>query len=167
MTTLIQQYPLEKRKIVKRFVSTAVSWFIVFVVLLIAVLMWAPHVLSSWFFIGVLVLFLTLAVWQWVYENKYFEAYFYDARDDVLVIRKGWITPRETNLPYEKLQDVYVDQDIYDRFFKLWDAHVSTATMMSGVEAHIDGVNAENAETIRKLLLTKIKGKRGRVTGFD
>jgi membrane protein YdbS with pleckstrin-like domain len=123
--------------------------------------------LSPAFSIGLLVFWLAWAVWQWVYENKYFDAYFYDAREDVLVIRKGWITPRETNLPYEKLQDVYMDQDIFDRFFRLWDVHVSTATTMSGMEAHVDGVNEENAEAIRKLLLAKIKSKRGRVTGFD
>jgi membrane protein YdbS with pleckstrin-like domain len=60
-----------------------------------------------------------------------------------------------------------MDQDIFDRFFRLWDVHVSTATTMSGMEAHVDGVNEENAEAIRKLLLAKIKSKRGRVTGFD
>lgn len=65
--------------------------------------------------------------------------------------------PRETILPYEKLQDVYVDQDVFDRIFRLYDVHVSTATFMSGFEAHIDGVNKENAEAIREIILENIR----------
>ncbi len=167
MAALIQKFPLERRKIVKRFVSTMVRWLVFFAILTVALFSWKPELLSPTFFMCLPVFWLAWAVWQWVYENNYFKAYFYDAAEDVLVIRKGWITPRETNLPYEKLQDVYMDQDVFDRLFKLFDVHVSTATSMSAFEAHVDGVNAENAEAIRKLLLAKIKGKRSKVTGFD
>ena len=65
------------------------------------------------------------------------------------------------------MQDVYVDQDIFDRMFGLWDVHVSTATMMSGMEAHIDGVKRENAMKLREMLLQKIRSKKARVTGYD
>lgn len=68
--------------------------------------------------------------------------------------------PHETMLPYEKLQDVYMDQDLFDRMFNLWDVHVSTATAMSGYEAHIDGVNHENAEALRELILNKIRKQK-------
>ena len=64
---------------------------------------------------------------------------------------------RETILNYDKIQDVYMDQDLLDRIFSLWDVHVSTATVMSGAEAHIDGVNHDNALAIRELILSKIR----------
>ena len=50
-----------------------------------------------------------------------------------------------------------MDQDILDRIFGLWDVHVSTATNMSGAEAHIDGVKHDNANAIKELILAKIR----------
>ncbi|MEM4663189.1 MAG: PH domain-containing protein [Candidatus Diapherotrites archaeon] len=91
------------------------------------------------------------------YQTLYFEKYYYDIREDFLVIKKGVFAPRETVLPYEKIQDVYIDQDIFDRIFNLWDLHVSTATYLSGQEAHIDGVSLENGEAMKKMILEKIK----------
>ena len=67
---------------------------------------------------------------------------------------------RETILNYDKIQDVYMDQDILDRVFGLHDVHVSTATAMSGYEAHIDGVNQNNALAIKEQILEKIRSKK-------
>ena len=67
--------------------------------------------------------------------------------------------PTETILPFEKLQDVYLDQDLFDKVFGLWDLHVSTATFMSGYHAHIDGVTITNGEEMREMLMDKIKSK--------
>jgi putative membrane protein len=161
MATTIEQYPLEKNKVLKRWVSAMLGWLFLEIVFLFAAI-------DAKITLLLLPLsFLVLAVWQWFYETKYFQAYFYDLTPDFLAIRKGWITPREVQLPYEKLQDVYMDQDLLDRVLGLWDVHVSTATMMSGMEAHVDGVNRENAEKIRELVLGKIRSKRGKVTGYD
>ncbi len=79
-----------------------------------------------------------------------------------MVIRKGVITSRETTLPYTKIQDVYMDQDLLDRIFGLWDVHVSTPTVTSGVEAHLDGVNRKNAVALRDAILKQMHGKKGR-----
>ena len=159
MPTTIEQYPLENRKVMKRFTESMIRWFVLFVLLAVGVVfgLRADVVIAA---VAVVVLTIVAAVWQWTYENKYFAAYFYDITPDFLVIKKGWITPVEVTLPYEKLQDVYVDQDIYDRAFNLYDVHVSTATMMSGIEAHIDGVNAENAQKLREMLLSKSRQKK-------
>ena len=161
MPTTIETYPLEKNKIIKRFISAMTGWGVLLFIIGIALIVYLHSSLmlatGVWIFLAIL-----LAAWQYVYETKYFEAYFYDAQPDFLVIKKGWITPKETTLPYEKLQDVYVDQDIYDRIFGLVDVHVSTATMASGMEAHIDGVNPANANKLRELILAKIQEKKGK-----
>ena len=164
--TTIKQIPLERVKITKRFVSGMVGWLILSVIAVVALsFLVRLDFISS--VVGLFVFLVLLVAWQWFYETKYFDAYFYDIAVDELDIRKGWITPRETILPYEKMQDVYVDQDIFDRMFGLWDVHVSTATMMSGMEAHIDGVKRENAMKLREMLLQKIRSKKARVTGYD
>lgn len=78
---------------------------------------------------------------------------------DYLVIKKGPITPKEITIPWERIQDVYVDQDIFDRIFGLYDVHLSTATFTSGMQAHIDGVEKEAADGLREELLEKIKNR--------
>lgn len=164
MSTTIESYPLDRKKITKRFIGNMIGWFILSLIISLALLFGMRLDLAA-FLLLLIGLTLLSAAWQWFYEHKYFEAYFYDVDRDFLKIKKDWITPRETILPYEKLQDVYVDQDLFDRILGLWDVHVSTATMASGMEAHIDGVNQENANKIRELLLEKISKKK--VTGYD
>ena len=155
----IVQYPLERRKIVKKFIGAMIGWGILFSILTGAIMLFLP--LLSWITAYLLVLYLVLALFYFWYERKYFERYYYDIRNDFLVIKKGIFAPRETTLPYEKLQDVYMDQDLLDRLFNLWDLHVSSATAMSGYAAHIEGVNIYNAETMKNMILEKIRRSKG------
>jgi len=52
-----------------------------------------------------------------------------------------------------------VDRDLLDVVFGLYDVHVSTPTFLSGLAAHIDGVNAENAEKLKNIILHMVKAK--------
>ena len=96
---------------------------------------------------------------NYLYQKWYFDTYYYDLQQDYIVIRKDPITPREITIPYERIQDVYVDQDLYDRIFGLFDVHLSSATISSGMEAHIDGLEKPAADGLRAALL-QIVGQR-------
>lgn len=113
---------------------------------------------------GLLILALVVFL-VYLYQRWYFSVYFYDFTPDYVVIRKGPITPREITLPYERIQDVYVDQDLFDRILGLYDVHLSTATVTSGMEAHIDGVEKPAADGLRSQLLETIQKKIGRASG--
>lgn len=156
--TTIYMYPLEKKKIIKKTIAAYIIYlFLLIIIVPLNIFLWNIYykILLVVDFIYVL-----LFVIQPIYQTYYYKKYFYDVRLDFLAIKKGVIMIRETILNYDKIQDVYMDQDLLDRIFSLWDVHVSTATMMSGVEAHIDGVNHDNALAIRELILSKIrKGK--------
>ena len=105
----------------------------------------------------VCVIILVLLIYvNYAYQKWYFDFYFYDLAADYIVIRKGPITPREITIPYERIQDVYVDQDLFDRFFGLYDVHLSSATASSGMEAHIDGVEKTAADGLRAALLKTV-----------
>ncbi|MFH0755356.1 MAG: PH domain-containing protein [bacterium] len=93
------------------------------------------------------------------YQRWYFATYFYDLTDDFIQIKKGPITPQEITIPYERLQDVSVDQDLLDRLFGLYDVHVSSATISSEMDAHIDGVEKQSAEGLRAIFLETILKK--------
>jgi putative membrane protein len=100
---------------------------------------------------GALIFFAILYQWLYIWT------YFYDIGDVFLRIRKGVLIRREMTIPYGRIQDINVDQDVMDHIFHLYDVHVETATLDSGTEAHIDGLNAVNAATIRDLILGHVE----------
>jgi membrane protein YdbS with pleckstrin-like domain len=114
---------------------------------------------------GFLVLLVVMCSLTYLYQRWYFAVYFYDLTPDFIQIKKGPITPREITLPYERIQDVYVDQDILDRIFGLYDVHLSSATASSGMEAHIDGVEQQAAQGLRGVLLQTVKERISKNSG--
>lgn len=109
------------------------------------------------FFAPVLALFGGLVLLLVVYEWLYLWTYYYDIGEHFIKIRKGVVIRREITIPYGRIQDVYVDQDVLDRLFMLYDVHMATATDISEVEAHIDGLSRRNAEIVRDLLLKQME----------
>ncbi|MBU2579096.1 PH domain-containing protein, partial [Patescibacteria group bacterium] len=161
-----EQFPLSPKKIIKKTIESTITYaillFIIWGVLFFipgytqAIVVWLGAASSPF---GILVLFLVVILLIYLYQRWYFAVYFYDLTPDFIQIKKGPITPREITIPYERIQDVYVDQDILDRIFGLYDVHLSSATISSGMEAHIDGVEKEAAEGLRNLLLQTIQQK--------
>ena len=169
MVTLVEQYPLDSKKPIKKTLAgvfgTAI--LVIFIGIFILVSFIDEQVkLSSLNFPGIFYLFiallLVLFIVKYVYEIYYLKYYFYDATKTELIIRKGVFSRNEITLPFNRIQDIYVDQDILDRIFGLYDVHVSSATMASALLSHIDGVNKTNAEELKKFLLKKVGRKNGK-----
>lgn len=158
MPTLVSRIPLEERKPLKKTVAAVFVLFILFVIICIIALFAAQQILTQILFYGIVFLIL-IAIIKFVFEIFYLKNYYYNFTEDCLLIRKGVLNITEVIIPFGRIQNVFVDQDIFDRLFGLWDVHVSTVTMHSMMEGHIDGLNAENAKTIAGLILEKIKKK--------
>jgi membrane protein YdbS with pleckstrin-like domain len=152
---LISRFPLESIKPLKK----TVWWIVYSAIILVAVaalvflfaksLLWLPFPLFA---------FLASAcILKYVYELYYYKRYFYDLNDDMLVISKGVFGTRELTVPFDKIQDVFIDRDWLDLAFGLYDVYVTTVSSRSILNAHIDGVSEKNAEQIAELLLKKIK----------
>jgi membrane protein YdbS with pleckstrin-like domain len=163
-----EQFPLSYKKIIKKTITSAIAITILLLV--------------SWGFLiftlgalrqdtgqgpvngllgkatfGIFVFLFLVIFLTYLYQRWYFAVYFYDLTSDFIQIKKGPITPREITIPYERIQDVYVDQDLLDRIFGLYDVHLSSATISSGMEAHIDGVEKQAAEGLRNILLQTVQ----------
>jgi membrane protein YdbS with pleckstrin-like domain len=95
----------------------------------------------------------------YMYHTWHFATYYYEALPEYVMIKKGPIIPSEITILYQKIQDVYVDQDLFDRFFGLYDVHVATATFTSGNLAHIDGLLKADSDGLRDELLKLFKSK--------
>ncbi|MFN8392142.1 MAG: PH domain-containing protein [Bdellovibrionota bacterium] len=160
------QIPLQKRKILKKTFNSLIK--IVVFCLLVSGFMYsclagemgsvpdriAEHKVLVVF--GWILVMAALIAGRLVYQILYFITYFYDMDEHNVVIRKGVLTKREITLPFSKITDVYVDQDIADVALGLYDVHISTPTVESGVFAHIDGVNKAGSVRIRKMVLDAV-----------
>lgn len=101
--------------------------------------------------------FILSYVFSFFYQALYFRFYFYDLRKENFVIKKGVISRSEIVIDYGKIQNVFVDQDFWDRIFGLYDVHVATADPQSALVSHIDGVSAANSEKLRDELVQRSK----------
>ncbi|MFH1722001.1 MAG: PH domain-containing protein [Candidatus Altiarchaeota archaeon] len=151
---LVKRFPLETIKPLKKTLWWVIVALVISMVTLILVI---GKILPILGFISILGLLFVVVVFKFLYEKEYYKRYFYDLNQDVLVIKKGVFGSREIVVPFAKIQDVFVDQDILDRYFGLRDLYVSTVTGRSMLNAHIDGVNPEKAEEIALMILERMK----------
>ena len=171
-TILEQQYPLSPKKFWKKFLPGAVglSIFGLFVsgmLLTLSIEFFSfPQSASAFVAIEILIFLLIVLTFSW-YIKTYIKRYYYSTNTDFITIKKGVFAPREINVQYQKIQDVYVDQDLFDRILGLYDVHIASATVGSAMEAHIDGVDANNAEGLKNLFLNSIRGKNSAVSGSN
>lgn len=90
------------------------------------------------------------------YEYFYYKLYFYNFEEDKAEIKKGVVAQATGIVRYGKIQNLYVDQDILDRIFGLYDVHYETAGETSTFYSHVDGLNMENSGKLVSFLKERI-----------
>ena len=166
-----EQFPLSHKKIIKKTLANTINCAIFFLLIggaIIFALGSSGQDVRVWIAIAVVgfsCLLLLIFILTYLYQRWYYAVYYYDLTSDFVQIKKGPITPREITIPYERIQDVYVDQDLLDRIFGLYDVHLSSATASSGMEAHIDGLEKEAAQGMREVLLQTVKERISKYRG--
>ena len=160
--------PLEKRKVIKKTLARTFGLFIILIIFgssfIIPFLMGTYGAFTGFADFYILLVILVLAVIFLLvdlFQCLYYRYYFYDLTSEEIVIKKGVVSRREITLPYSKIQNVYVDQDVLDRIFRLYDVHLETAGLGSGMTAHIDGVSEANMNKLRDMLVAKTKKNIG------
>lgn len=149
MATLRETIPLRLRKIGKKSIGSLILSMLL--AGLCSLFVFGPGIAIIWMCLTIIFVSPIL-----LYQYVYYRRYFYDSDEARLTIRKGVLAQTEATLPYSRITDVYVDQDLLDVLFGLYDVHISTPTEQSGRFAHIDGVNRRGATELKKLILEKI-----------
>lgn len=165
------KYPLSKKKFWKKMLERGVF---VFILSFLAGVITAVMVLTNAHqdfttsniittsiistFVMLVFFYIILFLTYGVYVHFYIKHYYYDCADKLVTIRKGVFAVNEIHVQYQKIQDVFVDQDVFDRMLGLYDVHIASTTFNSGMEAHIDGVDSVGADYIKSLILKKIGG---------
>ncbi|MCX6775781.1 MAG: PH domain-containing protein [Candidatus Micrarchaeota archaeon] len=158
---------LSRKKVIKK--TLAATIFLIMTYLLaLAVYLFYPDIISQTLsplividnIIIILaitfVIFLAMTL-NILYHYIYYKTYYFNIKEDVLVIRKGVFMPDEISIPYNRIQDIYVNRDFLDLILGLYDVHVSSATAESALDAHIDGVTHKNAVKLKEMVLDKVK----------
>jgi membrane protein YdbS with pleckstrin-like domain len=176
---LVSYAPLSPKKPVKKTASVA-FWMMVFaVMLIIGTLLLQPALteigegmrqadptLGSYlsptnvlyaFDLAIFGFMAVILLITFIYEYFYYKSYYYDCSQDTLTIRKGVFGKSEIYLPFKMIQNVFMDQDLFDRMFGIYDVHVSTVGAASYSLCHIDGLDKENADRIVEILMKQIK----------
>jgi membrane protein YdbS with pleckstrin-like domain len=162
MTKTRQKYPINKKKIIKKVIISSLAFLFLFSCVGIFGIILAVSDNSNvgiFMVIGSILAFAAVVVLSYLYHTWHFATYFYEILPEYVMIRKGPIMPNEITILYQKIQDVYVDQDLFDRMMGLYDVHIATATFSSGNLAHIDGLLKEDAGKLRDELLGIFKSK--------
>ena len=182
MSKTREKYPLSTKKILKKTLAGTLGWTILLFVLYGFIAFFSifnmmykevsslgvsssSSAVGNFFGVatfGIFGFLFLIVILTYLYQKWYYDVYFYDLTDDYVIIKKGPITPHEITIPYERIQDVYVDQDILDRIFGLYDVHLSSATISSGMAAHIDGVEKQASDGLRGVLLEAVSRKISR-----
>lgn len=176
-STLQRQFPLSPKKLWKKVIEKMFALYllaaIALIVIIIAVVtgdgtMTSDSAAVLWGILiaGIIVVLVITGLYTW-YVKVYIKRYYYAGEENFITIKKGVFAPTEIHVQWQKIQDVYVDQDILDRIMGLYDVHIASATASSGIEAHIDGVNQQSAEGLKKFLLSKISGMGNAATQAD
>lgn len=185
MSKTREQFPLSPKKVFKKTVPALISSIFFNIALLIALLFvkwfvnasiinklpakWVSIINGPSLIIYLMILSVIYSLasvfMRYQFQKWYFQVYFYDLTDDFIIIRKRVFSPTEITIPYERIQDVYSDQDMLDRLFGLYDIHLSSATVSSGIEAHIDGLEKDSADGLKKAILEKINFKNKQMKG--
>jgi uncharacterized membrane protein YdbT with pleckstrin-like domain len=98
------------------------------------------------------------------YQYLYYKFYYYSFEEDNAEIKKGVVAVATGHVRYEKIQNIYLDQDILDSIFGLYDVHYETAGEMSRFYSHVDGLNRENSEILVSFLNEKVSGGNANAT---
>lgn len=157
-------FPLDDAKPAKKTVSwvwTFIGLFAASIVIGLALnafqIGWLNGINTAILSFGGLGFLLAVAAAGFIYEKAYFDGYRYSGTPTTLCIQKGVFGFDSIYVPYSRIQNVFVDQDLFDRLFGLADVHVSTVGSGSAVHAHIDGVSVQTAEKLKKELLDRVK----------
>jgi membrane protein YdbS with pleckstrin-like domain len=176
-STLQRQFPLSPKKLLEKVITKMFGLYLLVAIAAVVIIisaavsdysMGSDVVMILWgiLIVMILVVFIITGLYTW-YVKVYIRRYYYAGEENFITIKKGVFAPTEIHVQWQKIQDVYVDQDILDRIMGLYDVHIASATASSGIEAHIDGVNQQSAEGLKKFLLSKISGMSNAATQVD
>lgn len=119
---------------------------------------------SGFFGLSVLVALLTVGmVITLAWEYARFQRYSYDLTSDTFDIHSGVLSRRDREIPYERIQNVDISQNIVQRFLDIAEVRLETAGG-SGTEAQLRYVSNSEASRLQEEISRRKRGTEGEAT---
>lgn len=100
---------------------------------------------------------LLLCCGKLIYEVLYFITYEYGIDAGNLTVTEGVILKTRSSFPLSKITDIYLDRDLVDTVFLLWDLNISTPQMQSSRFGKIFGLSRRSALELQDYLGTLLE----------
>lgn len=166
-------YPIEQKWIIKTVIGETLASLLIFLFIIFGMNNWEIN-----FKMGVYLLLIPLGAVISYLRRKMFH---YTIDNNFLSLQQGILSKQQRHIPYGVIQNVYVKQDLFDRFFGLASLSLENAAGsggqskifgipvknsgskqsemigFSGNRVSIPGLSKQNAETLKGILLQKIK----------
>jgi uncharacterized membrane protein YdbT with pleckstrin-like domain len=174
-----KEYPVEDNWILKTPVNFLLATFILIFMIVPFLLpllfesdeaVFAIAAVVGMIFISMLVLGVLATIVAFLSRDNFH----YSIDDEFMIFQQGIISKQQKNLPYGVIQDLILSQDITDRLFDLASLTIENASFSGGQvvarsgggramigfmanTAVIPGLTKQNAETLKNILLAKMK----------
>lgn len=95
--------------------------------------------------------------------------YTYELQPESFVKHFGIISLRNTNIPYERIQNININRPLISRIFGLSQLHIQTAgnSGVVGAEGRLPGLSSVVAEKLRDDLIHKSRGNQATTQRTD
>jgi membrane protein YdbS with pleckstrin-like domain len=110
---------------------------------------------------GFISVFILLASW---FAHAYYHSIFFEIVEYEVHVNRGIITKTRKIVPYRTITNVEIKRGPYDRILGLGTIELQTAGFSSnkmGPEERLDGLPANELETIQSLILNQVRNVRG------
>ena len=172
-------YPVEPNWILKIPLNFLIFTVVIAVFLSFFLIPMALFTNEGWiiFFVVIGIVIITMAgigVLSTVIASLSRDNFHYSIEKEFMIFHQGILTKQQKNLPYGVIQDLIISQDIADRYFGLASLSIENASFGGGQIysrgqtagtwigfvgniATIPGLTKQNAETLKNILLGKMK----------
>lgn len=168
-----KDYPIQKRWVIKSFFGTP------FAIIYMAFIMY-PGKRMEYILIEFIFIFLIIGI-NVIFFILHWKNFHYSIENKFIIVRQGVISKKQRNLPYGVVQNVFVKQGLLDRLFRLSSLSIENASQgagngiknifgitlsgknqteaigSSGNKVSIPGLNKQDAETLKNIILQKMK----------
>jgi uncharacterized membrane protein YdbT with pleckstrin-like domain len=153
--------PLSSRKIIKGYFegkSGIVGASLLVLILSLALYIFIPETEQAIKIplLMFLSLIITMNIGFFVYEILYYLFFFYNFGERNIEIREGVISRRTNIIHYEKIHNIFIDQDILDRVLGIYNVHFETTGDSPAIFTRIGGLSHSNADRLVVFLKSKV-----------
>src|SRR3989338_9322075 len=115
----------------------------------------------------ILIIFIALIPFSLIAAFLQKANFHYTIEDKFITLKQGILSKQQRHIPYGVIQNIFVKQDLFDRFFGLASLTVENASQGAGSQTagtrqifgmvNIPGLAEQNAQALRAIVLQKMK----------